>query len=108
MKYLLSNGLRTSDINAYLKDVLFLNLKTQPNDVPFNTTLGVHRVQDRDSLLELEDKTRELISDLLQRLSTRHSVILTLNTLEVSNTSIEVTVNINNKESGSYSIDVLN
>lgn len=80
----------------------------QPFDIPFNTIIGVSRVINEDGILELEDKTRELITDLLSRLSDRHSVTLSMSSLEVTTTKIEVKININNKDSGSYSIDILN
>lgn len=107
MKYLLSNGLKTSDIITYIKDVLFINLNVQPIDIPFNKKLGVNKVKNSDGLLELEDKSRELVTDLLTRLSKRHSIVLTLSKLEVTSNNIDVTININNKDSGSYSIDIL-
>jgi len=108
MKYLLTNGLKTSDINTYIKDVLYLNFKVLPNQIPFNTSIGVTKLLLDESVSELEDKSRDVVKDLLTRLSSRHNVTLILTELIVTTTDIKVTVNINNQDTGAYSINILN
>jgi hypothetical protein len=107
MKYLLTNGNKTKDINLYIKDILYLNFKLLPNQIPFNIDIGVNKVQLEESKVEFEDKTSDLIKDLLKRLSDRHNVTLILSSMEVSTTEIKVQIDINNDDTGIYSIDIL-
>ncbi len=108
MKYLLTNGLKTSDTNTYIKDVLYLNFKLLPVQVPFNETLGVNRIILEESKTQFEDSTREMVKDLLKRLTKRHKVTLLLTSMEVTTSEVKIKININNQDTGSYSIDILN
>lgn len=109
MAYLLTNGLKTNNLNTYLKDILYLNFKLLPTEVPFNQNgLGIDRLQTSESVLDYKDKVREVVTSLLSRLNERHSVNMNLSNLEVTNSDILITINVNNSDTDVYSIPIMN
>lgn len=108
MKYLLLNGTTTSNLNTYLRDVLFLNFKALPSEIPFNKELGLQRYVLEESTVDYIDKIRSAVSDLIQRLNDRHGSILNLTNLYLKNNKVIIEINMDDGEVESYSISTLN
>ena len=108
MKYLLLNGTSTLNLNVYLRDVLFLNFKTLPSEIPFNTQLGLQRFVLEDSTVDYVDKIRISINDLIERLNDRHGSILRLSNLYIKNNNIVIEVSMQDDKLESYSLPTLN
>mgnify|MGYP001182346562 CR=1 FL=1 len=108
MNYLLLNGTTTKNLNVYIRDVLFLNFKTLPSEIPFNTQLGLQRYILDDSTLDYTDKVRNSITDLLERLNSRHGIVLTLIDLTLDNSKLSVKIKLEDDSIESYEIPTLN
>lgn len=108
MNYLLLNGTTTKNLNVYIRDVLFLNFKTLPSEIPFNTQLGLQRYILDDSTLDYTDKVRNSITDLLERLNSRHGIVLTLIDLTLDNNKLSVKIKLEDDSIESYEIPTLN
>lgn len=108
MNYLLLNGTTTKNLNVYIRDVLFLNFKTLPSEIPFNTQLGLQRYILDDSTLDYTDKVRNSITNLLERLNSRHGIVLTLIDLTLDNNKLSVKIKLEDDSIESYEIPTLN
>lgn len=108
MNYLLLNGTTTKNLNVYIRDILFLNFKTLPSEIPFNTQLGLQRYILDDSTLDYTDKVRNSITNLLERLNSRHGIVLTLIDLTLDNNKLSVKIKLEDDSIESYEIPTLN
>jgi hypothetical protein len=108
MKYLLLNGSVTSNLNTYLRDVLFLNFKALPSEIPFNTELGLQRYVLEESTVDYVDKIRSSVDDLIQRLNDRHGSILSLTNLHLDREKVIIEISMDDNEIESYSVPTLN
>lgn len=104
MKYLLLNGSTTENINTYIRDVLFLNFKTLPSEIPYNDQIGLQRYILEDSDLEYTDKIRDSITDLLDRLNKRHGINLNLIDISMRNTQLHVQIKLEDSSVESYEL----
>lgn len=102
MSYLLTNGIITKDLKTYLKDIFHLNFKMYPNDIPFNTELGINRrISDVDQTA-FSDIFRSNITEFLQRLNARHGLAITLDDLEIYTEEIYVSIKIDEDDIVEY------
>jgi hypothetical protein len=108
MEYLLLNGSTTSNLNTYIRDVLFLNFNTLPSEIPFNSTLGLNRYILESSELVFMDKAKSSITDLLDNLNNRHGIKLFLSDLTLRNQILYVEIGLNDGDTQSYEIPTLN
>lgn len=107
MKYLLLNGTSTTNINTYIKDLLFLNFKLLPSELPFNNELGLSRYILEDSELDFMDKTRSSISELIKKINSRYGITLTLVNLNLLGDSIHVDIRLNDNNVEEYIFPIL-
>jgi hypothetical protein len=107
MKYLLLNGQTTSNLNTYLRDVLFLNFKTLPSEIPFNTQLGLKRYILEDSVMDYIDRLRSSVVDLMERLNNRHSTRLELTDISLKGDEVIIQISMEDQTIESYSVPTL-
>lgn len=102
MSYLLTNGIKTDDLKTYLKDIFHLNFKLFPNDIPFNTELGIDRRISNVDESAFSDIFRSNIGEFLQRLNLRHGLEISLDELEVYPDEIYVSIKIDETDIVEY------
>lgn len=93
MSYLLTNGIITDDVKTYIKDMLFLNFKLYPLDLPYNTELGIERRVDNNEINEFTDVVRLRIDTFLEKVNKRHGLNLSTFSMIVTNKKIDLTLN---------------
>lgn len=108
MPYLLLNGTTTENLTTYLRDVLFLNFKTLPSDIPFNDQIGLERFLLEEALIDYVDKVRDEVSQLLNKLNKRHNSSLTLSSITTKgNSELVISINLEHIEIEDFVIPIL-
>lgn len=102
MAYLLTNGIITKDLKTYLKDIFHLNFKMFPNDIPFNTELGINRRISNVDQTSFSDIFRSNISNFIQALNDRHGLNISIDELEVYTEEIYVSIKIDENDIVEY------
>ena len=108
MPYLLLNGTSTENLATYLRDVLFLNFRTIPQDIPFNNSMGIRRFILEEALVDYIDKVRDEVSLLLNKLNDRHNATLSLQSIVTKDSSnLVITINLDTIDIEEYIVPVL-
>jgi hypothetical protein len=104
-KYLLSNGLRTIDKTTYIKDMLTINLATGSYAIPYNKDIGMDLDVDVVSQDDYVEVVRTRLTDLLEKLATRHNVTISLKSLEMESNKLVANIKLNKNEDLQYEIN---
>lgn len=96
MKYLLSNGRTTEDSVKYIKDLILINMKLLPREIPYFDGGSQELIQD---ILEvnLESHVREVITSVINRIKTNFpKITISLESVEINSSVVTAKININN------------
>jgi hypothetical protein len=104
MGYLLTNGIITEKIEVYIKDMIQMNFKLYPTDLPYNTQLGIERRLHNISMVEFEDIVRMNLTEFITRLNRRHGLNLSITQLDVTPTRIDAQIDMGDKEVITYEL----
>lgn len=104
MSYLLANGVITDKIEVYIKDMIQMNFKLYPTDLPYNTQLGIERRIHNVSLNEFTDLVRMNITDFLTRVNRRHGITMNITNLEVTPTKVDISIDMGGEDILEYEI----
>lgn len=106
-KYLLSTGSSTIKFEKYILDVIRLNFSILPNEIPGNTTFGFDYIINNVKETELVRTIQNRVGSLISRISDRHGVKITLDSVELlDKKTAKVTVTVNNIESETFELDI--
>lgn len=98
MSYLLTSGIITDNMMEYVKDMLFLNFKLNPTDLPYNTKIGIDKRVHEVSKAEFTDAVRLKLDTFLKDINDRHGLNMSIQKMAVRDSKIEIIINfVNNK-----------
>lgn len=88
----------------YIKDMLFLNFKLNPTDLPYNTQLGIDKRVSNVYKEEFSDSIRLKMDAFLKDLNNRHGLSLSIIKMDIIGNKIEVSINFINNQVIEYEL----